>query len=85
VTALLRDAGWTVNRKRVERIWRKEGLKVPQRQPNTALCKNWDCLEQAELTGSELTTGLRATFSATAASLTDCGAGATPQPAAAWR
>lgn len=33
VTALLRDAGWTVNRKRVERIWRKEGLKVPQRQP----------------------------------------------------
>jgi hypothetical protein len=22
-----------VNRKRVERIWRREGLKVPQRQP----------------------------------------------------
>jgi transposase InsO family protein len=33
VTALLRHAGWTVNLKRVERIWRKEGLKVPQRQP----------------------------------------------------
>lgn len=33
VTALLRDAGWTVNRKRMERIWRREGLKVPQRQP----------------------------------------------------
>ena len=33
VTALLRDAGWQVNRKRVERIWRREGLKVPQRQP----------------------------------------------------
>ncbi len=30
VTALLRDAGWHVNRKRVERIWRNEGLKVPQ-------------------------------------------------------
>jgi transposase InsO family protein len=30
---LLRDAGWSVNRKRVERIWRREGLKVPQRQP----------------------------------------------------
>lgn len=29
VTALLRDAGWRVNRKRVERIWRREGLKVP--------------------------------------------------------
>ena len=28
--ALLRDAGWVVNAKRVERIWRREGLKVPQ-------------------------------------------------------
>ena len=28
VTALLRDAGWLVNAKRVERIWRREGLKV---------------------------------------------------------
>jgi len=33
VTALLRHAGWTVDRKRVERIWRREVLKVPQRQP----------------------------------------------------
>ncbi|WP_188824042.1 IS3 family transposase, partial [Novosphingobium indicum] len=33
VTALLRDAGWHVNRKRVERIWRREDLKVPQKQP----------------------------------------------------
>jgi transposase InsO family protein len=33
VTALLRSAGWAVNRKRVERIWRREGLKVPRRQP----------------------------------------------------
>jgi transposase InsO family protein len=33
VTALLRHAGWTVNLKRDERIWRKEGLKAPQRQP----------------------------------------------------
>jgi putative transposase len=33
VTALLQDAGWQVNRKRVERIWRQEGLKVPQKQP----------------------------------------------------
>ncbi len=33
VAALLRDAGWHVNRKRVERIWRREGLKVPQKQP----------------------------------------------------
>lgn len=33
VAALLRAAGWQVNCKRVERIWRAEGLKVPQRQP----------------------------------------------------
>ena len=33
VTALLRGLGWKVNHKRVERIWREEGLKVPQRQP----------------------------------------------------
>ncbi|WP_156032665.1 IS3 family transposase [Parvularcula oceani] len=33
IAALLRDAGWRVNLKRVERIWRTEGLKVPQRQP----------------------------------------------------
>lgn len=33
VTALLRNEGWIVNHKRVERIWRQEGLKVPQKQP----------------------------------------------------
>ena len=34
ISALLRDAGWLVNDKRVERIWRREGLKVPP----TAAC-----------------------------------------------
>ena len=33
ITGLLRNDGWQVNHKRVERIWRQEGLKVPQRQP----------------------------------------------------
>ena len=33
VTGLLREAGWKVNKKRGERIWRREGLKVPARQP----------------------------------------------------
>lgn len=32
ITALLRIEGWQVNHKRVERIWREEGLKVPKRQ-----------------------------------------------------
>ena len=31
VTRLLWLDGWRVNYKRVERIWRQEGLKVPQR------------------------------------------------------
>ena len=31
-TALLRSAGWAVGKDRVQRIWRREGLKVPQRQ-----------------------------------------------------
>ncbi|MCQ6468314.1 IS3 family transposase, partial [Vibrio parahaemolyticus] len=29
----LRSAGWVVKKKRVERLWRREGLKVPARQP----------------------------------------------------
>ena len=33
ITAMLKDKGWQVNHKRVERIWRKEGLKVPKKQP----------------------------------------------------
>ena len=33
ITALLHRDGWRVNHKRVERIWRQEGLKVPQKQP----------------------------------------------------
>jgi putative transposase len=33
ITALLRNEGWKVNHKRVERIWRQEGLKVPKKQP----------------------------------------------------
>ncbi|MEE2896833.1 MAG: IS3 family transposase [Gemmatimonadota bacterium] len=33
ITNLLRIEGWRVNHKRVERIWRQEGLKVPRRQP----------------------------------------------------
>jgi transposase InsO family protein len=33
ITALLNQEGWKVNHKRVERIWRREGLKVPKKQP----------------------------------------------------
>ena len=33
IAALLRNEGWSVNVKRIERIWRLEGLKVPKKQP----------------------------------------------------
>jgi transposase InsO family protein len=33
ITAMLRQRGWRVNAKRVARIWRREGLKVPSKQP----------------------------------------------------
>ena len=33
ITAMLHQEGWQVNHKRVERIWRREGLKVPAKQP----------------------------------------------------
>jgi len=32
ITAKLRQRGWNVNHKRVQRIWRKEGLQVPYRR-----------------------------------------------------
>ncbi len=32
ITAKLRQEGWQVNHKRVQRLWRKEGLQVPYRQ-----------------------------------------------------
>jgi transposase InsO family protein len=33
IAALLRDAGWSVNDKCVQRLWRREELKVPHKQP----------------------------------------------------
>ena len=38
IIALLHRDGWIVNHKRVERIWRQEGLKVPQKQLKRADC-----------------------------------------------
>jgi transposase InsO family protein len=43
ITALLRAEGFRVNHQRIERLWRREGLKVPQKQPRrrTALAERW--------------------------------------------
>jgi putative transposase len=49
IAAMLERAGWTVNLKRVERIWRREGLKVPQKQPKKGRLRPNDgsCVRQA--------------------------------------
>lgn len=36
ITALLRQEGWRANHTRVERTWREEGLKMPQKHPKRA-------------------------------------------------
>ena len=35
VTKLLRDEGWPVNKKQVQRVRREEGLQVPPKKPRT--------------------------------------------------
>ena len=41
ITIKLREAGWPVGTDRVQRIWRREGLKVPQKQrPRGRLWRN---------------------------------------------
>ncbi len=40
VAALLARAGRVVNLKRVERIWWREGLKAPQKQPRRCRARN---------------------------------------------
>ena len=52
ITALLKRAGWRVGKDRVERIWRREGLKVPQKQKprGTAVAQRW--LVRAAQTGA---------------------------------
>jgi len=41
VTEILKDEGFCVNKKRIELIWRQEGLKVPAKQPKRA--RLWLC------------------------------------------
>ena len=38
ITALLQGAGWQVGKDRVQRIWRQEGLKVPQNRGREGGC-----------------------------------------------
>jgi putative transposase len=51
ITAKLRQDGWQVNHKRVQRIWRKEGLQVPYRRKikkSLGSCENACFVKKAE-------------------------------------
>jgi len=51
ITAKLRQEGWIVNHKRVQRIWRKEGLQVPYRRKfkkSEGSSGNSCCVKKAE-------------------------------------
>lgn len=37
----LADEGWLINRKRVQRVWREEGLRVPQRRQKAPAARDW--------------------------------------------
>ena len=54
ITVELRKAGWQVGKDRVQRIWRREGLKVPQKQkPRGRLWLNdGSCLLEQQPSGS---------------------------------
>ena len=57
IAALLRDAGWFVNDKRVERLWRREGLKAPVKHPKKGevLTQRWlVCPAEAKISQSRM-------------------------------
>ena len=58
VAAMLQWEGWRVNHKRVERIWRREGL-VPAKQPKRGRLWLTDALRAAEATTTEPRLGIR--------------------------
>ena len=87
ITALLRTAGWTVNKKRVERIWRCEGLKVPAKQPKRAVSGSMT-VRACVYARSALTMSGPMTSSPTAPTMegrSGCCASSTSSPARAWR
>ncbi len=59
IGALLKAAGWLVNDKRVERIWRREGLKVPGRSRRRAGCGTGMVLHPAQTGAARPRLGLR--------------------------
>jgi transposase InsO family protein len=54
ITALLRQQGWPVNRKRVQRLWREQGLKVPQKQGKRRLGSSEQGSQRRRVVGSRI-------------------------------
>jgi HTH-like domain len=48
---MARRAGWKVNNKRIRRLWRDEGLRVPQRRKKIASDRHW-CRRWRDVTDS---------------------------------
>src|SRR5262245_51616308 len=86
IAGLLRQAGWLINDKRVERIWRREGLKVPHKQPKRG--KLWRTDRASGCGRSTAITSGPTTLSRTAPT-TDAGIGcstcSTSSPMNVWR
>ena len=84
ITALLRATGWAVNVKRVERIWRQEGLKVPSKQPKKGRLTAHACgSDRSAPTTSGPTTSSRT--EPTTAGSSACSTSSTSLPVSAWR
>jgi transposase InsO family protein len=43
ITALLREAGWAANVKRVERLWRREGSRFPRSNVSASMPPSSPC------------------------------------------
>src|SRR6476659_8112114 len=84
---LLRRAGWQVNDKRVERLWRREGLKVPAKQSKRGAC-GWPT-DRASACGRNIATTSGPTTSSRIAPMTAGSSGfstcSTSSPTSAWR
>jgi hypothetical protein len=59
IRCLLRDQGWHVSVKRVYRIWRREGLKVPKKQPQRGRLwlNDGSCIRSCGTHASSMTAG----------------------------
>ena len=85
IAALLRQAGWLVSDGRVERIWKREGLKVPQKQPKRGrlwLTDGSACGQSGPTTSGLMTSSRIARMMAVSSA---CSRSSTNSPTSAWQ